>query len=353
MPPTSRTCPAPSPGQGHPLATVDEQLRILRPWGAFRPFEATLGTLGPGELRAEGIDVLQLNLGKLCNQTCKHCHVDAGPDRTEVMTRETMEHCLRALESTAIPRVDLTGGAPELNPHFRWLVAQVRALGRHVMDRCNLTILDVPRFRGLPEFLAEHRVEVIASLPSFAARNTDAQRGDGVFDASIRAIRRLNELGYGTPGSGLELNLVYNPVGALLPPRQTGIEAEFRRELQSRHGVEFNHLYVITNMPINRFLEYLVRTEQYESYMSRLIDAYNPEAADGVMCRGTLSVGWDGRLFDCDFNQQLELPTAPGLPRHIADFDPEALADRPIVTGLHCYGCTAGAGSSCGGEVAG
>ena len=339
-------------GQGHPLATVDEQLRILRPSGAFRPFEATLGTRGPGGLRAEGIGVLQLNLGKLCNQTCKHCHVDAGPDRTEVMTRETMAQCLRALESTEIPRVDLTGGAPELNPHFRWLVEQIRTLGRHVMDRCNLTILTVPRFRELPEFLAEHRVEVIASLPSFAARNTDAQRGDGVFEASIRAIRRLNDLGYGMPGTALELNLVHNPVGALLPPRQAGIEADFRRELRSRHGIVFNHLYVITNMPINRFLEYLDRTGQYESYMTRLIDAYNPEAAEGVMCRDTLSVGWDGRLFDCDFNQQLELATGPGVPRHIADFDPDVLSSRRIVTGLHCYGCTAGAGSSCGGEVA-
>ncbi|QDV35177.1 arsenosugar biosynthesis radical SAM (seleno)protein ArsS [Tautonia plasticadhaerens] len=339
-------------GQGHPLAALDEQLRVLRPSGRFRPFERSLGSHGLDPLTATGIGVLQLNLGKMCNQTCKHCHVDAGPDRTEIMTRETMEHCLRALGSTDIPRVDLTGGAPELNPHFRWLVERIRDLGRSVMDRCNLTILMVPRFRDLPEFLAGHRVEVVASLPYFLARNTDAQRGVGVFEDSIAAIRLLNGLGYGVEGSGLTLNLVSNPTGAFLPPRQGSIEADFRRELKARYDVVFNHLYVITNMPINRFLEFLLRTGQYEAYMDRLVSAYNPVAAEAVMCRTTLSVGWDGRLYDCDFNQQLDLTTGPGLPRHVAEFDAEALARRPIVTGLHCYGCTAGAGSSCGGEVA-
>jgi radical SAM/Cys-rich protein len=340
-------------GQGHPLATVDEQLRVLRPSGRFRPFEASLGPHGLDPLTTTGIGTLQLNLGKMCNQTCKHCHVDAGPDRTEIMARETMEHCLRALEATDIPTVDLTGGAPELNPHFRWLVGRIRDLGRSVMDRCNLTILTVPRFRDLPEFLAGHRVEVVASLPSYLPRGTDSQRGDGVFEDSIAAIRLLNSLGYGVEGSGLVLNLVYNPTGAFLPPRQADIEADFRRELKSRYGVIFSRLYVITNMPINRFLEFLIRTDQYDSYMNRLISAYNPAAAEAVMCRTTLSVGWDGVLYDCDFNQQLGLPTASPQPRHIADFDAESLARRPIVTGLHCYGCTAGAGSSCGGEVAG
>jgi radical SAM/Cys-rich protein len=340
-------------GQGHPLAVVDEQRSLLRPSGRFRPFEEALGASGLSPLTATGLQVFQMNLGKLCNQTCKHCHVDAGPDRREIMTRETMELCLRALAGTDIPRVDLTGGAPEMNPGFRWLVERVRDLGRHVMDRCNLTILMAGGFRDLPEFLARHGVEVVASLPYFLARNTDAQRGDGVFEASIAAIRRLNELGYGQEGSGLELNLVYNPTGAFLPPRQAAVEPDFRRELLKRHGVVFNHLYVITNMPINRFLEFLLRTGQYESYMDRLISAYNPAAAEGVMCRATLSVGWDGRLYDCDFNQMLELPLAPGRPGHIADFDTGRLADRPIATGLHCYGCTAGAGSSCGGEVVG
>src|SRR5262249_48328370 len=230
-----------------------------------------------------------------------HCHVDAGPDRTEVMTRETMEQCLRVLATTDIPRVELTGGAPELNPDFRWLVERLRGLGRHVMDRCNLTILMVERFRDLPEFLAGHRVEIVASLPYFLARNTDAQRGEGVFEASIAALKRLNDLGYGREESGLELNLVYNPTGAFLAPRQSSIEPEYRREMQRRHGIVFNNLYVITNMPINRFLEFLLRTGQYEAYMERLVGAYNPRAAEGVMCRTMLSVGWDGRLYDCDF----------------------------------------------------
>jgi radical SAM/Cys-rich protein len=338
-------------GQGHPLAVVAEQHQVLRPAGRFRPFEATLDGSGLAPLTATGLSVFQMNLGKLCNQTCKHCHVDAGPDRTEVMARDTMEACLRALAATDIPTVDLTGGAPELNPEFRWLVERLRALGRHVMDRCNLTILTLDRFRDLPEFLAEHRVEVVASLPYFLARNTDAQRGEGVFDASIAALRRLNALGYGREGSGLELNLVYNPTGAFLPPKQSSIEPEFRRELLRRHDVAFNHLYVITNMPINRFLEFLLRTEQFDAYMQRLVDSYNPAAASGVMCRTTLSVGWDGRLYDCDFNQMLEMPLAPDQPRTIFDFDPSRLAARRIATGLHCYGCTAGAGSSCGGAV--
>ncbi len=302
-------------------------------------------------LKSLGLETLQMNLGKLCNQTCHHCHVDAGPDRREVMTRATMQACLRALAPTDIPRVDLTGGAPEMNPDFRWLVERVRELDRHVMDRCNLTILMVGGFRDLPEFLARHRVEIVASLPSFLARNTDAQRGQGVFEASIAALRRLNDLGYGQEETGLELNLVYNPTGAFLPGRQAGIEKDFRRELLSRHGVVFNHLFAIANMPINRFLEFLLRTEQYEAYMSRLIDAYNPDAAEGVMCRNTLSVGWDGRLYDCDFNQMLELSLADDLPQQIDDFDPARLAERRIATGLHCYGCTAGAGSSCGGAV--
>jgi radical SAM/Cys-rich protein len=338
-------------GQGHPLAVVAEQHRVLRPGGQFRPFEAALEASGLFPLTALGLHVLQMNLGKMCNQTCKHCHVDAGPDRTEVMTRETMELCLRVLAATDIPTVDLTGGAPEMSPHFRWLVERIRDLGRRVLDRCNLTILTVGGFRDLPEFLARHRVEVIASLPYYLARNTDAQRGDGVFAASIAALRRLNDLGYGHEGTGLELDLVYNPTGAFLPPRQAAVESDFRRELKARHGVVFNHLFVLTNLPINRFLEFLLRTEQYDAYMQRLVGAYTPAAAAGVMCRTTLSVGWDGRLFDCDFNQMLELPLTGGQPGHIADFDPARLAGRRIATGLHCYGCTAGAGSSCGGQV--
>jgi radical SAM/Cys-rich protein len=338
-------------GQSHPLAVIEAQQSILRPGGRFRPFEAALGDSGLAPLCAQGLRVFQINLGKMCNQTCKHCHVDAGPERREIMPRATIETCLHVLATTEIPVVDLTGGAPELNPEFRWLVAQVRGLSRHVMDRCNLTILLAPGFRDLPEFLASHRVEIVASLPSFLGRNTDAQRGDGVFEDSIEALRRLNALGYGREGSGLTLNLVHNPVGAFLPGRQASLEADFRRELARRYAIVFNNLFVITNMPINRFLEFLLRSGQYETYMERLIAAYNPAAAAGVMCRTTISVGWDGRLYDCDFNQMLELPMAPDQPQHISEFDPVQLAGRRITTGLHCYGCTAGAGSSCGGAI--
>jgi radical SAM/Cys-rich protein len=338
-------------GEGHPLAVVEAQRNVLRPEGRFRPFEDALRSSELAPLRALGIETFQMNLGKLCNQTCKHCHVDAGPDRTEVMSRATMDACLRALASTDIPCVDLTGGAPELNPDFRWLLERIEQLGRHVMDRCNLTVLELPSFRDLPELFARQRVEVVASLPYYLARNTDSQRGQGVFETSIAALRRLNALGYGQEGSGLALNLVYNPTGAFLPPRQDAVEPEFKRELSRRHGVVFNRLYVITNMPINRFLEFLLRTGQYEAYMQRIVQAYNPTAATGVMCRTTLSVGWDGTLYDCDFNQMLELPVGPGQPRNIADFDLARLAGRIIQTSLHCYGCTAGAGSSCTGEV--
>jgi radical SAM/Cys-rich protein len=247
--------------------------------------------------------------------------------------------------------VDITGGAPELNPHFRWVVEQARLLGRQVLDRCNLSVLLLPSQADLGEFLAQHRVEVIASLPSYQATQTDAQRGEGIFDKSMEALRLLNRLGYGKEGSGLTLNLVYNPVGAFLPPKQEGIEAKFRKELASRHGVSFTRLYTITNMPISRFLEFLIESGNYEGYMERLAAAFNPAAAAGVMCRYTLSVGWDGTLYDCDFNQMLELPVSQGTPQHIRDFDPARLHHRQIVTRNHCYGCTAGSGSSCGGAV--
>jgi radical SAM/Cys-rich protein len=267
------------------------------------------------------------------------------------MSRETAEQCIRALAQTDIPTVDITGGAPELNPNFRWLVEQSRALGRHVMDRCNLSVLLLPSQADLAEFLAGHRVEIVASLPYYRASQTDAQRGEGIFEKSIQALRLLNQLGYGRPGSGLSLNLVCNPVGAFLPPQQEAIEAQFRKELRSRHGVEFNRLYTITNMPISRFLEFLLESGNYDQYMERLANAFNPAAAAGVMCRYTISVSWDGTLYDCDFNQMLGLPVDYGAPAHIRDFDPVQLNRRQITTRNHCYGCTAGAGSSCGGSV--
>ncbi len=338
---------------GHPLAYAGEQLRILnQPLRAQKPFEQALAESGLFPLQATGITVFQINVGKLCNQTCRHCHVDAGPDRREMMSRETAELCIRALERTDIPTVDITGGAPELNPNFRWLVERARVLGRHVMDRSNLTVLQVPSQADLAEFLARNHVEVVASLPYYQEAETDAQRGAGVFAKSIEALRMLNALGYGDPASGLKLNLVYNPAGAFLPPFQASIEADFKRELYRRHGVLFNSLYTITNMPISRFLEYLLRSGNYDRYMEKLVAAYNPAAASGVMCRYTLSVGWDGTLYDCDFNQMLDLPVSYGAPRHIRDFQKDWLERRRIATGQHCYGCTAGAGSSCAGAVA-
>ena len=338
-------------GRHNPLASSTEQLRILDATTGIAPFQTRLTQTGVTSLQASGMTVFQINVGKLCNQTCRHCHVDAGPDRTESMSRETAELCIQALAKTDIPTVDVTGGAPELNPNFRWLVEQARGLGRHVMDRCNLSVLLIPSQADLANFLATHHVEVVASLPSYQASQTDAQRGDGIFEKSIEALRLLNRLGYGRPDSGLALNLVYNPVGAFLPPKQEAIEAQFRKELRAKHGIEFNHLYTITNMPVSRYLEFLVESGNYEQYMERLANAFNPAAAAGVMCRYTISVSWDGKLYDCDFNQMLDLPVDHGAPAHIRDFDPALLNRRQITTRNHCYGCTAGTGSSCGGSV--
>jgi radical SAM/Cys-rich protein len=333
-----------------PLASTEEQRSVLERTPVPR-FEEKLQAAGLLPLRATGISVFQINVGKLCNQTCRHCHVDAAPDRREMMSRETAELCLEALARTTIPTVDVTGGAPELNPSFRFIVERSRELGRHVMDRCNLTVLLLRAQADLAEFLARHAVEVVCSLPYYRAAQTDAQRGAGVFEKSLEGLRMLNALGYGREGSGLVLNLIHNPVGAFLPPRQEAIEAQFRRELLRHHGIVFNRLYTITNMPISRFLEFLLQSGNYEAYMERLANAFNPAAAAAVMCRSTLSVGWDGTLYDCDFNQMLDMPIGFGAPRHIRDFDPALLETRRISTANHCYGCTAGAGSSCGGAV--
>lgn len=303
------------------------------------------------ELRAAVIDTLQVNVGKLCNQACKHCHVDAGPARTEIMTREVVEQVIEAVRKFRFPTVDITGGAPELNPSFRYLVASVHALGSHVIVRHNLTVMFEPEQHDLPEFFRSHSVEVVSSLPYFLEPQTDAQRGRGVFEKSIEALHGLNEAGYGVENSGLIMNLVYNPVGAFLPPPQESIEADFKRELRSRYGVHFNHLFTITNMPIKRFLDYLRRSGNEGRYMRKLVEAFNPATVAGLMCRNLVSVDWTGRLYDCDFNQMLDLPVAADLPQTIASFDPEKFARRRIMTGPHCFGCTAGSGSSCGGAV--
>ena len=337
-------------GRRDPLSSSAEQRRLL---GALPlpTFDARLAEAGLAPLRATSIDVLQVNVGKLCNQTCRHCHVDAGPDRTERMSPETAALCLRALETTGASTLDITGGAPELNAVFRPLVVGARALGRRVIDRCNLSVLLLPGQTDLGSFLASHGVEIVASLPSFVESQTDAQRGEGVFDGSIRALKVLNDLGYGRPGSGLVLNLVHNPVGAFLPPPEAETERRFKTELARRHGIVFDRLYTITNMPISRYLEYLRASGNFEAYMERLVTAFNPAAVGGVMCRTMVSIGYDGTLYDCDFHQMLDIPVGFGIPRHVRDLDPAALSSRRIVTARHCFGCTAGSGSSCGGTT--
>ena len=337
--------------RNHELSQTARQRELLEGRSRQPPFGRMLSEHGLPPLRADGIHVLQVNVGRLCNQTCHHCHVDAGPDRREVMSRETAEAVIAVLAESDIPVLDITGGAPEMNPSFRWLVREARRLGRQVIDRCNLTILLAPGYQDLPEFLAGHEVEIVASLPCYLEENTDAQRGDGVFRRSIDALRMLNAVGYGGPDSGLTLTLVYNPVGPALPPDQVKLEAAYRRELHARYGIDFTRLYTITNMPISRFLEDLLDRGDYETYMQKLVAAFNPAAAAGVMCRTTLSVDWQGRLYDCDFNQMLDLGLAPGLPQDIRAFDGGPLRHRLIVTGQHCYGCTAGAGSSCQGTI--
>ncbi|MGF1466047.1 MAG: arsenosugar biosynthesis radical SAM (seleno)protein ArsS [Sandaracinaceae bacterium] len=334
-----------------PLAEASTQRSILRRLPLAREFDEALAQAQLWPLKPTGIDILQVNVGKLCNQTCRHCHVDAGPDRREVMTRETMEHCLAALRASSIPTVDITGGAPELNPHFRWFVEACRDLGRHVIDRSNLTILETPTHRDLPPFLAAHQVELVCSLPHYARLSTDRQRGNGVFERSVRALKRLNDLGYGDGTSGLRLVLVTNPVGAYLPGDQASLEREWKRALKEQHGIVFDELFCITNMPISRFLDWLLESDNLEEYLAELVRSFNPAAAAGVMCRNTLSVGWDGVLYDCDFNQMLEMPVDEGAPRHIAEFDLTKLEARRVAVDRHCFGCTAGAGSSCGGAT--
>jgi radical SAM/Cys-rich protein len=336
--------------QRHPLASGAAQRRRLAELPLPRSFESAMETAGLYPLRPRVIDILQINIGKKCNQTCHHCHVDAGPDRTEMMPATVIDACLAVVAENRIPTLDITGGAPELHPEFGRIVREATALGCQVIDRCNLTVTRLPNYRWVPPFLAEYRVEVVASLPYFQGRQTDAQRGEGVFEDSIDALRELNELGYGRLGTGLLLNLVTNPVGAFLPPAQASAERDWKRELERRHGVVFNRLFTITNMPISRFLQHLDEKHQTETYLERLVRAFNPVAAAGVMCRNTVSVGWDGTLYDCDFNQMLDLPLASAS-RNILDFDVSALVTREIALGPHCFGCTAGAGSSCRGAT--
>jgi radical SAM/Cys-rich protein len=331
--------------RGAALAAPAEQLRLL---GSV-PLRAEFAALAQ-DLKPARLEIFQVNLGKLCNMTCKHCHVDAGPDRTDAMMDDaTVDQVIGALGRTGAHTVDLTGGAPELHPRFKDLVQAAVDAGKHVMDRCNLTVLLLPRNAGLVDWLAQRKVEIVASLPHYRRPNTDAQRGDGVFERSVRALRILNAAGYGQGDPGRRLTLMSNPAGAFLGASQASVEREWREGLQKNFGIAFDRLLVLNNMPISRFLEWLAASGNLEAYLERLVNAYNPGAVAGLMCRNTLSVGWDGRLYDCDFNQMLELPLASSA--HLRDFDETAWARRGIVTARHCFGCTAGAGSSCGGQV--
>ena len=343
--------------QGSLLAESDYQVELLQTNNhrefSLVPFQQKLEEAELFPLTPTNIEIFQVNVGKMCNQVCKHCHVDAGPDRKEIMTKETMQLCLDVLKKNpSLKTVDLTGGAPELNPDFRWFVMQIKELERHIIVRCNLTIvLANKKYYDLPQFFKRNSIEVISSLPFYTKARTDRQRGDGVFEDSILALQMLNAAGYGKEDSGLLLNLVYNPAGAFLPPSQNALEKEFKHTLFNDFGIVFNDLFAITNLPISRFLDYLLTSGNYENYMEKLIVAYNSKAAKNVMCRNTISVGWDGFLYDCDFNQMLDLKIGCQS-KHLSQFDFDALNKRDIIINQHCYGCTAGAGSSCGGAVA-
>ena len=342
----------------HNLSDTKEQLKILSNGifgdGKLPTFREKISPLGEYPLKPDRIEIFQVNVGYMCNQVCKHCHVDAGPDRKEIMTRDTMQLCLDIIKNTGIHTLDLTGGAPEMNPDFRWFVEEASKAGvQEIIVRSNLTIiLANPKYYDLPQFFKAHNVRVVSSLPFYQPDKTDRQRGEGVFVKSIEALQMLNAVGYGKEGSGLILDLVYNPGGAFLPGGQAELEREFKKELKAHFDIDFNSLFTITNLPISRFLDFLIRSENYEEYMEKLVASFNPAAVKGVMCRNTISIDYDGHMYDCDFNQMLGLKTQKSAGQHIRDFDLENLQNRDIIINQHCYGCTAGAGSSCQGTVA-
>lgn len=338
------------------LANTQRQLEILSN-GIFKDelptFAQKIKETGQFPLRPKSLEILQINLGYMCNQVCAHCHVDAGPDRKEIMTKETMQQCLEVIKNTGAHTLDLTGGAPEMNPNFRWFVEEAAKAGiKDFIVRSNLTIIRAnKKYYDLPEFFKKHNVHIVSSMPHYTRGKTDKQRGDGVFDKSIKALQMLNDVGYGKEGSSLQLDLVYNPSGAFLPGDQMALERDFKKALDEDFGIVFNNLFAITNLPISRFLDYLIASENYEDYMYALVEAYNPMAVENVMCTNTLSVSWDGYLYDCDFNQMLNLKVASKV-QHISTYNESLLQNRKIIINQHCYGCTAGAGSSCQGTVA-
>lgn len=339
------------------LANSNRQLEILSngifKTGELPKFKDKIAEIGHFPLRPKKLEILQINVGYMCNQVCEHCHVDAGPDRKEIMTKETMRQCLNVIKNTGAHTLDLTGGAPEMNPNFRWFVEEASKAGiKDFIVRSNLTIIRAnKKYHDLPEFFKKHNVHVVSSMPHWTRGKTDKQRGEGVFDQSIKALQDLNVIGYGMPSSNLKLDLVYNPSGAFLPSDQASMEKDFKKALLEDFNIQFHNLFAITNLPISRFLDYLIASENYEDYMYALVDAYNPDAVANVMCTNTISISWDGWLYDCDFNQMLDLKVASKV-KHISDYNEGLLNDRDIVISQHCYGCTAGAGSSCQGTVA-
>ncbi|MDX1544223.1 MAG: arsenosugar biosynthesis radical SAM protein ArsS [Christiangramia sp.] len=339
------------------LSSPENQLEFLSN-GIFKKgelplFKEKIAETGKFPLKPKKLEILQINLGYMCNQVCSHCHVDAGPDRKEIMTVETMKQCLEVIENTGAHTLDLTGGAPEMNPEFRWFVEEAAKAGiKDFIVRSNLTIiLANKKYHDLPEFFKKHNVHVVSSLPFYKRERTDKQRGSGVFDKSIKALQMLNEVGYAQEGTGLKLDLVYNPSGAFLPTNQQAMQNDFKKALKEDFNIDFDNLFAITNLPISRFLEYLIASENYEDYMYALVDAYNPAAVENVMCTNTISISWDGWLYDCDFNQMLDLKVNSNV-KHISEYNEDLLNDRNIIISQHCYGCTAGAGSSCQGSVA-
>ena len=338
------------------LANTNRQLEILNSGifadGELPTFAKKISQTNQFPLRPKKLEILQLNLGYMCNQVCEHCHVDAGPDRKEIMTWETMQKCLEVIKNTGAHTLDLTGGAPEMNPNFRRFVEQASLAGiNDFIVRSNLTIIRAnKKHYDLPEFFKKHNIHVVSSMPHWTRGKTDKQRGEGVFDLSIKALQDLNAVGYGMPGSSLKLDLVYNPNGAYLPGNQASMEKEFKSALLEDFNIQFHHLFAITNLPISRFLDYLIASDNYEEYMYQLVDAYNPNAVQNLMCTNTISVSWDGYLYDCDFNQMLDLKIASKA-THIRQYNESILSHRNIVISQHCYGCTAGAGSSCQGVV--
>ncbi|KAB1067530.1 radical SAM/Cys-rich domain protein [Tamlana haliotis] len=339
------------------LAKSEKQLQILSNGifqnGELPTFKAKISETNQFPLQAKKLEILQINLGYMCNQVCAHCHVDAGPDRKEIMTRDTMQQCLEVIKTTGAHTLDLTGGAPEMNPDFRWFVEEAAKAGiKDFIVRSNLTIIRAnKKYHDLPDFFKKHQVHVVSSMPHWTRGKTDKQRGDGVFDQSIKALQELNAVGYGIPNSDLKLDLVYNPSGAFLPGDQAAMEKDFKKALKEDFDIDFHQLFAITNLPIARFLDYLIASENYEDYMYALVEAYNPAAVKNVMCTNTLSISWDGYLYDCDFNQMLELPINSKV-KHISEYNEALLEGRNIAISQHCYGCTAGAGSSCQGVVA-